>query len=108
MSSQLGINFWNNMNINHNESYKSCCPQSIKDKTDTEVEEENDCCIICTKPKCECEKYYLCNNYNGPFACFLEVGDIICSGEQDTCSSGYGIECYTCNVYEYWEIWKTN
>ena len=39
MSSQLEINFWNNMNIKHNDSYKHWCPQSIKDTIDEEVEE---------------------------------------------------------------------
>ena len=103
MSSQLEINFWNNMNIKHNDSYKNWCPQSIKEQIDEEVEESNDNCVMCLKPKCECEKYYLCNKCNSPFACFIDVDEIICAGEQDTCSSGYGIHCYTCNEYKYWE-----
>ena len=103
MYSQLEINFWNNMSIKHNESYKNWCPQSIKDIINEEVEEINDDCFMCFKPKCECEKYYLCNKCNGPFACDLDVDEIICAGEQDNCSSCYGINCYTCNEYKYWE-----
>ena len=103
MSSQLEINFWNNMNIKHNDSYKNWCPQSIKDIINEEVKESNEDCFMCSKPKCECEKYYLCNKCNGPFACSLDVDDIICMGEEDNCSSCYGINCYTCNEYKYWE-----
>jgi hypothetical protein len=60
MSSQLEINFWNNMNIKHNDSYKHRCPQSIKEQIDEEVKESNDNCVMCLNPKCECEK---CENW---------------------------------------------
>ena len=100
-NTQIQIEYWTNMYINHNDTYNNWCPQSIKDEV--EEEEENDCCIMCLHPKCECKKYYICNNCNGPFACFLDVDEIICAGEEDTCSSCYGIKCYTCNEFKYWE-----
>ena len=95
MTSQLELNFWNNMNINYNDSFNLWCPQSIKETIEI--------CFMCNNSKCECEKYYLCDKCNSPFACFNDVNDVICDGKEDTCCSGYGINCYTCNEFKYWE-----
>ena len=97
------IEYWTNMYNNHNDTYNVWCPQCFKDEIEQQEEEENDCCVMCLHPKCECEKYYICNKCNGPFACFLDVDEIICAGEEDTCFSCYGIKCYTCNEFKYWE-----
>ena len=99
------IEFWTNMFKNHYDSYNNWCPQSIKDEIEEE-EEENDCCIMCLHSKSECEKYYKCNKCNSPFACYLDVDEIICAGEEDTCCSCYGIKCYTCGDFKYWENFK--
>ena len=99
MTNQLEINFWNNMNIKHKDSYTSWCPESIK----KEVNKRKNICDMCLIPKCECQKYYLCNKCKSPFACFNDVNDIICDGEVDVCNSCYGINCHSCNEFKHWE-----